>query len=202
MERWSVPDLNSLVLILFAMNISGVTSSGNLYASTANQGRGVNSPTTTGGGNSSQASQQLTPDEQKQVQKLKERDRQVRQHEQAHMTAGAGLVTSGASFTYQKGPDGANYAIGGEVSISTSPGRTPDETIQRARQIRAAALAPADPSGQDRAVAAQASQMEQQAQMEKSQSEQQPTNTTSGKDLGAYYSKIDSPKTAGISAYA
>lgn len=202
MERRSVPDLNSLVLILFAMNISGVSPSGNLYASTANQGRGVSSPTATGGRTSSQASQQLTPDEQKQVQKLKERDRQVRQHEQAHMTAGAGLVTSGASFTYQKGPDGVNYVIGGEVSISTSPGRTPDETIQRARQIRAAALAPADPSGQDRAVAAQASQMEQQAQMEKSQSDQQQTSATDGKDLASFYSDADSPRTVGISAYA
>jgi hypothetical protein len=184
------------------MNISGVSPSGNLYASTANQGRSVSSPSSAGSGASSQASQQLTPDEQKQVQKLKERDRQVRQHEQAHMTAGAGLVTSGASFTYQKGPDGANYAIGGEVGISTSPGRTPDETIQRARQIRAAALAPADPSGQDRAVAAQASQMEQQAQMEKSQSDQQQTSAGGGKDLSSFYSKSDSPKTAGISAYA
>jgi len=202
MERRSVPDLNSFALILFAMNISGVTPSGNLYASTANQGRGVSSPSSAGSRASSQASQQLTPDEQKQVQKLKERDRQVRQHEQAHMTAGAGLVTSGASFTYQKGPDGVNYAIGGEVGISTSPGRTPDETIQRARQIRAAALAPADPSGQDRAVAAQASQMEQQAQMEKSQSDQQQTSAAGGKDLSSFYSKSDSPKTAGISAYA
>lgn len=118
------------------------------------------------------------------------------------MTAGAGLVTSGASFTYQKGPDGVNYVIGGEVSISTSPGRTPDETIQRARQIRAAALAPADPSGQDRAVAAQASQMEQQAQMEKSQSDQQQTSATDGKDLASFYSDADSPRTVGISAYA
>ena len=151
------------------MNISGVTTTGSFYASTASSGRSTGTSASAANAGSSQATQTLTPDEQKQVQKLKERDRQVRQHEQAHMAAGAGLVTSSASFTYQKGPDGVNYAIGGEVGISTSPGRTPDETIQRAQQIRAAALAPADPSGQDRAVAAQAAQMEQQAQMEKSQ---------------------------------
>lgn len=118
------------------------------------------------------------------------------------MTAGAGLVTSGASFTYQKGPDGVNYAIGGEVGISTSPGRTPDETIQRAQQIRAAALAPADPSGQDRAVAAQAAQMAQQAQMEKSQPENQQASATGGKDISSYYSDTDSIKTVGFSAFA
>ncbi|HEX6736041.1 MAG TPA: putative metalloprotease CJM1_0395 family protein, partial [Azonexus sp.] len=50
-----------------------------------------------------------------------------------------------------------------DVSIDTSPGRTPEETIAKARQIRAAALAPADPSTQDRRVAAAASQMEMQA---------------------------------------
>lgn len=111
----------------------------------------------------------LSDEEKAQVDKLKKRDREVRLHEQAHMAAGAGLVTSGASYSYQKGPDGVNYAIGGEVGINTSPGRTPDETIQRARQIRAAALAPADPSGQDRAIAAQATQMEQQARAEQAQ---------------------------------
>ena len=64
---------------------------------------------------------------------------------------------------YQRGPDGVSYAIGGEVQIDTSPGNTPEETIARARTIMAAALAPADPSGPDRAVAAQAQQLEQQA---------------------------------------
>lgn len=113
-----------------------------------------------------QAGEKLTPDEQAEVRKLKERDREVRAHEAAHMAAGAGMTT-GVSFTYQRGPDGVSYAVGGEVGISTSGGRTPEETIQKARQIRAAALAPADPSGQDRAVAAAAAAMEQEAQAEK-----------------------------------
>jgi hypothetical protein len=76
------------------------------------------------------------------------------------------MAVSGASYTYQRGPNGVDYAIGGEVHIDTSPGRTPEETITRARTIQAAALAPADPSGPDRAVAAQAQQMEQQARAE------------------------------------
>lgn len=107
-----------------------------------------------------QLSTQLSDAEEAQLAKLQARDRQVRQHEMAHLAVSGGLATSGASYTYQKGPDGVNYAVGGEVSIDTSPGRTPEDMIARARQIQAAALAPADPSGQDRAVAAQAQHME------------------------------------------
>jgi hypothetical protein len=108
----------------------------------------------------------LSEAEQRQVAELKERDREVRAHEMAHVAAGAGLVTRGATYTYQTGPDGQRYAIGGEVGIDTSPGRTPEETLAKAERIRAAALAPAEPSGQDRQVAAQASRMAVDARLE------------------------------------
>lgn len=110
----------------------------------------------------------LSPEEQRQVEALKQTDRKVRAHEQAHMAAGGGLVR-GSSYSYQAGPDNKRYAVAGEVSIDTSPGRTPSETIAKAQQIRAAALAPADPSTQDRRVAAAASQMEMQARQELAQ---------------------------------
>jgi hypothetical protein len=103
------------------------------------------------------------------IDQLKARDLEVRQHELAHIAASGGLATSGATYTYQRGPNGVSYAIGGEVNIDTSPGATPEETIQRAHTIQAAALAPADPSGPDRAVAAQAQQMEVQARAELAQ---------------------------------
>ncbi len=115
------------------------------------------------------ATTQLSKEALALIDKLKARDTEVRQHEQAHMAAAGGLATSGATFTYQRGPNGVNYAIGGEVNIDTSPGATPEETIQRARTIQAAALAPAEPSGPDRAVAAQAQQMEAQARAELAQ---------------------------------
>ncbi len=102
---------------------------------------------------------ELSADERKMVAELRARDAEVRAHEAAHMAAGGGL-TGGASFTYQVGPDGGRYAIGGEVSIDASPGNTPQETVMKAQRIRAAALAPADPSAQDRAVAAAAARME------------------------------------------
>jgi hypothetical protein len=107
---------------------------------------------------------ELSPDAQREVDKLKARDQQVRAHEAAHMAAGGGLVRGGTSYSYKQGPDGKRYAVGGEVSIDTSPvPDNPRATQVKARQIQAAALAPADPSPQDRKVAGQAAQMAAQA---------------------------------------
>ena len=108
---------------------------------------------------------QLTDEEQQVVRELEARDSEVRAHEAAHQSV-AGSLGGSASFTYTTGPDGRQYAVGGEVPIDMSPGGTPQETIARAQTIRAAALAPADPSGQDYAVAAKASQMESEARVE------------------------------------
>lgn len=88
----------------------------------------------------------LTPDQQREVEQLKQTDRKVRQHEAAHMAAGGGLVLSAPTYSYQTGPDNQRYAVGGEVSIDASAAQTPEATIRKAQQIRAAALAPADPS--------------------------------------------------------
>ncbi|MDR2625588.1 MAG: hypothetical protein LBC37_04585 [Zoogloeaceae bacterium] len=115
----------------------------------------------------------LSEEEQREVTELVTIDRKVRQHEMAHMAAGGELITSGAHYEYQQGPDGQRYAVAGEVGIDTSEGRTPEETLIRARRIRAAALAPADPSPQDRSVAAAATQMEIRAQQEIAQNRQE-----------------------------
>lgn len=123
---------------------------------------------------------QLTPEQLALLSALQARDRQVRQHEQAHLAASGSLALSGPSYTYQKGPDGVSYAIGGEVSIDVSPGRTPQETIARAEQIQAAALAPADPSGPDRAIAAQAQQLELEARAQLAQQAQQASAGATG----------------------
>ncbi|WP_417566317.1 putative metalloprotease CJM1_0395 family protein [Marinobacter sp.] len=108
----------------------------------------------------------LNGDELKQLTELKARDREVRAHEAAHQAVG-GQYAGAMSFTYQRGPDGAQYAAGGEVSIDLSPVQgDPKATIQKMQTVRAAAMAPAEPSGQDRAVAAQAMQLMLQAQSE------------------------------------
>jgi hypothetical protein len=98
---------------------------------------------------------------------LQARDSQVRAHEAAHLAAAGGLARGGASYTYERGPDGKAYSVGGEVSLDTSavPGN-PAATLAKAQQIQAAALAPADPSAQDRSVAAAASAMAAQAQID------------------------------------
>ena len=104
------------------------------------------------------------------VDKLKQTEEKVKAHEAAHKAAGGNLASS-ASYSYTQGPDGRSYITGGEVQIDMSPGRTPQETISKMQQVIRAALAPADPSGQDRAVAAQAASQMAQAQQQKLQAE-------------------------------
>jgi hypothetical protein len=110
---------------------------------------------------------ELSPEAQEQLSKLKARDQHVRAHEAAHMAAGGSLVRGGATYSYQQGPDGKRYAVGGEVGLDASPvPDNPQATIAKAERLRAAAMAPSDPSGQDRAVAAQAAAMAAQAASE------------------------------------
>jgi hypothetical protein len=112
------------------------------------------------------AQNELSAEEKKQVVDLKKRDREVKAHEAAHMAAGGGYVRGGASYSYQTGPDGKRYAVGGEVSIDTSAEDDPNATIRKMQTVRSAALAPANPSGQDRSVAAAASAMEAKARQQ------------------------------------
>ena len=121
---------------------------------------------------SSKSTQELSPDEKRLVLDLQARDSEVRAHEAAHQAAGGGM-TGAASYTYQLGPDGKMYAIGGEVSISMKSGSTPEETIANARQIAAAAMAAGNPSPQDYAVASSARVMEMKAQQQLAREQQE-----------------------------
>ena len=108
----------------------------------------------------------LDDDERRTLRELEARDREVRAHEAAHLAAAGGLAMGGANFSMQRGPDGRMYAVGGEVAIDVSKGNTPEETIARAERIRAAALAPAEPSSKDMQVAARATRMAAEARAE------------------------------------
>lgn len=109
----------------------------------------------------------LTQEEKLLVQELEKTDSEVRAHEMAHIAAGGEYITSGATFTYQQGPDGKNYAVGGEVGIDTSPEPgDPEATLKKMRQVRAAALAPAQPSSQDLKVASKAASLSAKAMAE------------------------------------
>ncbi|MER2192755.1 MAG: putative metalloprotease CJM1_0395 family protein [Solibacillus sp.] len=106
------------------------------------------------------------PEIKKAIEQLKQTEKEVIAHEQAHKAAGAG-VTGAISYTHTTGPDDKRYITGGEVSLDTKTGDTPDETIAILEKVKQAALAPAQPSPQDLRVAATATAQIQQARGEK-----------------------------------
>ncbi|MBF0456967.1 MAG: hypothetical protein HQK99_03630 [Nitrospirae bacterium] len=105
------------------------------------------------------------PATQREVDRLKQREQHVINHEMAHESVG-GRYAGAPTYTYTKGPDGKSYISGGEVSIDVSKAKTPEETVAKMRQVRASALAPSDPSPQDEDVAQKASQIEAEAEQE------------------------------------
>jgi hypothetical protein len=124
----------------------------------------------------------LTEAERKEVQKLKQRDREVRAHEAAHKAAG-GSIAGAPSFETTTGPDGRSYAVAGEVSIDTSPvPNNPEATIRKMEIVRRAALAPSQPSAQDRQVAADAAAKIQQARIEKREQDAEEREKIEGSD--------------------
>lgn len=100
------------------------------------------------------------------INELEKRDREVRSHEQAHKATAGRFAAGGATFTLERGPDGKFFAVAGHVNLDVSEESTPEKTIQKMRVIRKAALAPAQPSAQDRAVAAEATAKEAEARRE------------------------------------
>jgi hypothetical protein len=104
--------------------------------------------------------------EEKQLNELQQRDREVRSHELAHAAVG-GASTGSPSYTFEQGSDGKKYAVGGEVSVDLSTVKgNPRATIAKMQKVHAAALAPANPSIQDTRVAATANQIILKAQSE------------------------------------
>jgi hypothetical protein len=110
---------------------------------------------------------QLPRDVQKQIDELAKADHDVRAHERAHVAAAGLYAVGGPEYRYELGPDGRRYAVSGEVPIDVSevPG-DPEATEQKMDRVRRAALAPANPSPQDRQVAAQAERIAARARQE------------------------------------
>uniref|UniRef100_A0A486XTP8 SrpA-related protein n=1 Tax=Rheinheimera sp. BAL341 TaxID=1708203 RepID=A0A486XTP8_9GAMM len=135
--------------------------------------------------------QQAEQQEQRQIDELQSRDREVKTHEQAHAAVG-GRYAGAPSYSYELGPDGKQYAVGGEVQIDISPvAGDPQATVQKMQQVRAAALAPAEPSAADRRIAAEAAQRQVQAQAELVQ-QNAPTNDQGGSELKINATTADS----------
>ncbi|TVZ37709.1 SprA family protein [Alteromonadaceae bacterium 2753L.S.0a.02] len=132
----------------------------------------------------SSAEQRRLDQEQQQISKLASRDREVRAHEQAHAAIG-GLYAGAAQYQFERGPDGVRYAVGGEVPINVGREASPEATIAKMQIVKRAALAPAEPSPQDRSVAAQASRLEAQARQElRSNEDTNESQTADSQDQG------------------
>lgn len=144
------------------MKITGVASYQQQYNSYSSLAQRPSQTANKTSGSGNDAEEQKN---QQEVQRLKAREAKVIAHESAHKSAG-GAVTGAVTYQYTTGPDGKRYITGGEVSISIQGGSTPEQTISNMEQVIRAALAPADPSPQDRAVASQAAAVEQQAKQE------------------------------------
>lgn len=143
-------------------------------------------------------STELTAADKALISQLQARDTVVREHERAHIAAGAGVILGGATFTYQKAPDEKLYAIGGEVTIDTAPESKPEATIRKMQTVQACALAPRDPSATDYQVAATASMLQMKARLEMARAMQ---NELLEKGKEAYQANTIEPQSS-FSKYA
>jgi len=135
------------------------------------------------------------------IEQLKARDQEVRVHEQAHASTG-GQYAGAPQYEYTTGPDNKRYVTDGEVSIDVSEEKTPEETLKKMEQVRAAALAPAEPSSQDLKVAAEASQKATEARSEISK--EQASGQAEGResdDDGFMQARIGRIQNAYLQAY-
>ncbi len=126
-----------------------------------------------------QQQQQQEQQDAKEIEQLKARDQEVRTHEQAHAATG-GQYAGSPQYEYTTGPDNKRYITGGEVSIDVSEAKNPEETLRKMEQVRAAALAPAEPSSQDLKVAAEASQKAVEARTDIAEENREALSSTSG----------------------
>lgn len=127
---------------------------------------------------------------QRQVRALAQRDAEVRAHEQAHASVG-GVYASAPTYEYQRGPNGVSYAVGGHVDIDVSvvPG-DPEATLEKMQVVQRAALAVAQPSAADRAVAAKAAAQASTARAEL-MAQTQPTRPRPDNAMDARGASVD-----------
>lgn len=146
----------------------------------------------------------LSDEEQEEVQDLQEREQEVIAHENAHKSAG-GSLASAPSYDYEQGPDGRSYINDGEVSIDISKESEPEDTISKMSQVKAAALAPAEPSSADRSVAAEATSIASEARQELAaesleELEESDTETSEEENAATADQSAVAPEDAGTTA--
>lgn len=163
----------------------------------------LSAPASSRAGTPARAGRELSPEQQREVADLRATDLRVRAHEQAHISAGHGVVTSGPHYQYTTGPDGVRYAVGGEVGIDTSREQKPEANIDKGQRIQAAAMAPRDPSPQDRRVAAVGAELEADGQAELAAQRRQDSGRSRPDSTAAYRSlNSDSAPAPRLSLFA
>ena len=138
----------------------------------------------------------LSEEEQAELQDMKSRDEEVRVHEQAHQSAG-GQYASAPHYEYENGPDGKRYVTDGSVNIDVGEESDPQATIDKMQVVKRAALAPAQPSAQDRRVYAEASQKEAEARRELNEKRQEEAAAAQGQGQAASATGSNAASTSG-----
>ena len=156
----------SLSISQNTIGISSARGAGTAATKTSQTTQSASDKASNTSATSTQTPRELTLEQRRQVSELKQIDRAVRDHEQAHIAAGHGVITSGPNYSFTYGPDGKQYAIGGEVGIDTSPESEPEANIGKGQRVQSAALAPAEPSPQDYRVASVGAQLEERGHVE------------------------------------
>lgn len=164
----------------FAQQLAGARTEGELLRRRANTGESSKGEEKTAGSD-------LTEAEEKKVTELKQRDAEVRRHEQTHASIG-GQFASSPQYEMEQGPDGRSYAVGGSVDIDVSPvSNDPEATISKMQVVQRAALAVDEPSAADRQIAANAAQQEQEARQELAKEKQQGDEDDTNEDSRAQF---------------
>jgi hypothetical protein len=108
------------------------------------------------------STREMSSDELQQLRELERRDLQVRTRDMAFIAAAGGAAGS-YSLEYETGPDGRRYAVGADIKLDTSEGATPEQTLAKARALRAATMSARGESSSDASAAAKAVRMEAEA---------------------------------------
>ncbi len=103
----------------------------------------------------------LSVEERAALADLERRDHTVRTRDMAYVAAAGGLAGS-FSVQYETGPDGRRYAVDAKVALDTSTAPTPEQSLAKAKALRAAAMS----ASGDASAIARANTMEAQARSE------------------------------------
>jgi hypothetical protein len=108
---------------------------------------------------------ELSAEELQKLRELERKDQQVRTRDMAFLAAAGGAAGS-VALEYETGPDGRRYAVGADIKLDTSAGATPEQTLAKARALRAATMSARSDSSADASAAAKAVRMEAEARAE------------------------------------